>query len=195
VKLRVEMRAMVRELQRESGITTVFVTHDQEEALALSDRIAVMDRGRIVQVGSPGAIYAGPATTYAADFLGSANLIPVESELPCAEPGFTRWRVAGPAVLLASRGETAIRQPVIAARREQIGLRPKGDAHSQPREGEIAGQVEAVEFRGSITGYRVRTAVGLVHVDAWSVQHGEPLARGEDVLLSIPRTARVVEGG
>jgi iron(III) transport system ATP-binding protein len=185
---------MVHELQRESGITTVFVTHDQEEALALSDRIAVMDRGRIVQVGDPGAIYAGPATSYAADFLGSANLIAVESELPCAEAGLTRWRVAGPAVLITTRGEATIRKPVIAARREQIGLRAKGDAAEESREGEIAGRVEAVEFRGSITGYRVRTAVGLVHVDAWSVQHGEPFARGEEVLLSIPRTARVVEG-
>src|SRR6185436_1885130 len=77
VKLRVELRARVRELQLEAGITTVFVTHDQEEALALSDIVAVMDRGRIVQVGAPMQIYANPATGYAADFLGSANLIPV----------------------------------------------------------------------------------------------------------------------
>jgi len=193
VKLRVELRAMVRELQRESGITTVFVTHDQEEALALSDHIAVMDRGRIVQVGSPAAIYAGPTTSYAADFLGSANLIPVEAELPGAEAGVARWRVAGPAVLVASRGAVPIRKPVIAARREEIGLRAKGGEAA--REGEIEGRIESVEFRGSITGYRVRTAAGLVHVDTWSVQHGEPIARGEEVLLSIPRTARVVEGG
>jgi len=195
VKLRVEMRAMVRELQRESGITTVFVTHDQEEALALSDHIAVMDRGRIVQVGDPAGIYADPATSYAADFLGSANLIAVDSELPCEEAGLARWRVAGGAVLVASRGAAPIEKPVIAARREQIGLRPKGDAAVVLREGEIAGRVEAVEFRGSITGYRVRTAAGLMHVDAWSVQHGEPLARGDEVVLSVPRTARVVEGG
>jgi iron(III) transport system ATP-binding protein len=195
VKLRVEMRAMVRELQRESGITTVFVTHDQEEALALSDHIAVMDRGRIVQVGSPAAIYAGPTTSYAADFLGSANLIPVEAELPCTEPGLTRWRVAGSAVLVASRGEAAVAKPVIAARREEIELRVKDAAGPAAREGEIEGRIEAVEFRGSITGYRVRTAVGLVHVDTWSVQHGLPYASGQVVLLSIPRTARVVEGG
>src|SRR4051812_16831680 len=75
VKLRVELRAMVRELQLESKVTTVFVTHDQEEALALSDLIAVMDRGRIVQIGPPADVYARPANGYAADFVGSANLL------------------------------------------------------------------------------------------------------------------------
>jgi iron(III) transport system ATP-binding protein len=77
VKLRVELRAMVRELQLESKVTTVFVTHDQEEALALSDVIAVMDRGRIVQIGTPTEIYAHPVDAYTADFLGGANLIPM----------------------------------------------------------------------------------------------------------------------
>jgi iron(III) transport system ATP-binding protein len=77
VKLRVELRAMVRELQLESKVTTVFVTHDQEEALALSDIVAVMDRGRIVQMGAPAEIYANPVNGYIADFLGGANLIPL----------------------------------------------------------------------------------------------------------------------
>src|SRR5690242_13854761 len=76
VKLRVELRAMVRELQLESKVTTVFVTHDQEEALAMSDIVAVMDRGRIVQMGAPPEIYARPANAYVADFLVRANLIP-----------------------------------------------------------------------------------------------------------------------
>ena len=78
VKLRVELRAMVRELQLESKVTAVFVTHDQEEALALSDLVAVMDRGRIVQIGAPAEIYANPVDAYAADFLGGANLVPVD---------------------------------------------------------------------------------------------------------------------
>ena len=76
VKLRVELRAMVRELQLESKVTTVFVTHDQEEALALSDIIAVMERGRVVPIGTPTEIYANPVNAYTADFLGGANLIP-----------------------------------------------------------------------------------------------------------------------
>jgi iron(III) transport system ATP-binding protein len=153
VKLRVELRAMVRELQLESGITTVFVTHDQEEALALSDVVAVMDRGRIVQIGAPMEIYARPATGYAADFLGSANLIPV---------GDGTYKVA---------------------RREEIEI----------GRGDLRGRVEGVEFRGSVTGYRIRTDFGLIHVDVWSVQHGRTYERGEEVRLAIRDDARIVE--
>ncbi|MBM3571228.1 MAG: ABC transporter ATP-binding protein [Alphaproteobacteria bacterium] len=74
-KLRVQIRESISDLQREVGITTVFVTHDQEEALALSDRIALMNRGRIEQLGTPEQIYTAPATAYAADFIGAANLL------------------------------------------------------------------------------------------------------------------------
>jgi iron(III) transport system ATP-binding protein len=153
VKLRVELRAMVRELQLESGITTVFVTHDQEEALALSDVVAVMDRGRIVQMGAPAGIYANPATGYAADFLGSANLIEADG------------------------GKLKV------VRREEVRL----------GEGDIRGTIEHVEFRGSITGYRIRTALGVIHVDAWSLQHDRTYRRGEEVMLRIPPDALIVE--
>jgi iron(III) transport system ATP-binding protein len=163
VKLRVELRAMVRELQLESKVTTVFVTHDQEEALALSDVVAVMDRGRIVQMGSPAEIYAKPANGYAADFLGSANLVPV---------GDGKFRVA---------------------RREEIEIGSRAVAgQASTRDDEVAGVIEGVEFRGSITGYRIRTALGLIHVDTWSVQHGRAHERGEEVVLRIPADARVV---
>ena len=74
-KLRKALQHELATLQREVGITFVYVTHDQEEALTMSDRLAVMDRGRIVQVGAPKDVYESPATTYVADFLGVANLI------------------------------------------------------------------------------------------------------------------------
>jgi iron(III) transport system ATP-binding protein len=165
VKLRVELRAMVRELQIESKVTTVFVTHDQEEALALSDVVAVMDRGRIVQMGAPAEIYARPVNGYAADFLGSANLVPVEGG---------RFRVV---------------------RREEIEIGPRAVAGSAGARGdEMEGMVEGVEFRGSVTGYRVRTAAGVIHVDTWSVQHGRTHERGEEVVLRFPPHAREVEG-
>jgi iron(III) transport system ATP-binding protein len=153
VKLRVELRAMVRELQLESGITTVFVTHDQEEALALSDIVAVMDRGRIVQVGAPREIYAGPANGYAADFLGGANLVEMEG------------------------GRSKV------VRREAVRLGT----------GDVKGVVEHVEFRGSITGYRIRTAAGVIHVDAWSNEGGRTYGRGEEVQLQFPDDAPVVD--
>ena len=158
VKLRVELRAMVRELQLESKVTTVFVTHDQEEALALSDVVAVMDRGRIVQMGPPTEIYARPVNGYAADFLGSANLIP-------ADGGKVR-----------------------VVRREAIEISPS--ALEGGRGDGAEGVVEHVEFRGSVTGYRVRTALGVVHVDTWS---GPSYERGQKVTLRIPAEAPVVD--
>ena len=150
VKLRVELRAMVRELQLESGITTVFVTHDQEEALALSDIVAVMDRGRLVQVGSPTEIYARPVNGYAADFLGSANLL---------RTGDGRVRVV---------------------RREEVAL----------GSGELKGRIEAVEFRGSVTGYRIKTEQGLIHAD---LQGPPRYQRGDEVLVTLPPDARTVD--
>ena len=163
VKLRVELRAMVRELQLESKVTTVFVTHDQEEALALSDIVAVMDRGRIVQMGAPWEIYRHPANGYAADFLGSANLIPMAD------------------------GKLKI------VRREEIEIGSRINAGAAGVRHDLEGVVEHVEFRGSVTGYRIRTALGVIHVDTWSAEHGHTYQRGEEVRLTIPEDARVVE--
>jgi ABC-type Fe3+/spermidine/putrescine transport system ATPase subunit len=122
VKLRVELRAMVRELQLEFGITTVFVTHDQEEALALSDVVAVMDRGRIVQIGAPRRSIANRQRATARTFLGSANC------------------------------------PWTEGRRR--GRNPTG-------RGETSRSRRARRISGSVTGYRVRTDLGVLHVDVW----------------------------
>jgi iron(III) transport system ATP-binding protein len=150
VKLRVELRAMVRELQLESKVTTVFVTHDQEEALAMSDLIAVMDRGRIVQIGAPAEVYARPANAYAADFVGSANVLP--------------------------DGRIVRREDVILDAAE--GSNDRGSS--------LKGTVEHVEFRGAVTGYRIRTALGLLHVDVWSAHQPRAYQRGEEVTLTLP---------
>src|SRR5689334_10836242 len=150
VKLRVELRAMVRELQLESKVTTVFVTHDQEEALALSDVVAVMDRGRIVQMGAPAEVYAKPADAYTADFVGSANVLP--------------------------DGRIVRREEVILDAAEG----------SSGRGSNLPGVVEHVEFRGAVTGYRIRTALGLVHVDVWSAHQPRTYQRGEEVMLRLP---------
>ena len=74
-KIRVQVRAEIRKLQKELGITTVYVTHDQEEALTLSDRIAVIDRGRLMQVGAPKELYERPVNRFVADFIGINNMI------------------------------------------------------------------------------------------------------------------------
>ena len=85
-KLRIEMRSAIREVQHQVGITTVYVTHDQEEALAISDRIAVMKSGVIQQVGTPERIYSRPANTFVSTFIGHSNLFHATI---CKEIGFT----------------------------------------------------------------------------------------------------------
>ena len=76
LKMRKRMQNELKQLQRDVGITFIYVTHDQEEAMNLSDKIVVMDHGRIAQVGTPEDIYRNPATSYVADFIGATNLLP-----------------------------------------------------------------------------------------------------------------------
>ncbi|ALM82250.1 ABC transporter ATP-binding protein [Bordetella sp. N] len=189
VKLRIELREMVRALQREAGITTVFVTHDQEEALALSDRIAVLDRGRIVQIGTPQEIYSHPRAAFVADFVGGANLIPILRELPSAEAGVRRLETAG-GTLLTTSDRPYTQGALLAVRGAEIAMEANRDA----RDGELTGALSHVEYRGSTTGYTVQTSLGPIKVDAWEPHRQAPRSTGETVLLKIPRTAHIVEG-
>jgi iron(III) transport system ATP-binding protein len=189
VKLRVELRNMVRELQVEAGITTVFVTHDQEEALAMSDRIAVMDRGRIVQIGDPQEIYSRPRNTFVADFVGSANLVEIQRELVRSPCGARRLGTAGGIVLTTSAvplqegSHLAVRSEAIDISDGRVAL-----------DGEMDGVIEQVEFRGATTGYAVMTAAGMLRVDARTGHQNRVRARGERVTLTLPRVTHLVEG-
>ena len=100
-KLRVQMRSIIKKLQRRLGITTIYVTHDQEEALAISDRIAVMKEGHVMQIGTPRDIYAKPANPFVAGFIGVSNF------LNCEVTGCT-----GDQAKVSIRGELDIDVPV-----------------------------------------------------------------------------------
>jgi ABC-type Fe3+/spermidine/putrescine transport system ATPase subunit len=95
--LRRQMQVELKSLQREVGITFIFVTHDQEEAMALSDRVALLRGGHLEQVGGPREIYGEPATAYAAQFIGQTNLLQVEVRDGIASMGPIVWRTFGPA--------------------------------------------------------------------------------------------------
>lgn len=117
-KLRVQMRTVIKKLQRRLGITTIYVTHDQEEALAISDRIAVMKDGNIMQVGSPEQIYKKPENTFVAGFIGVSNF--VDCEVKCSKPEEALVEIKGECTL-----NTRLRMPytgkaVISARPEQL---------------------------------------------------------------------------
>jgi iron(III) transport system ATP-binding protein len=150
-KLRDRMRGEIRSLQRRLGITTVYVTHDQVEALSMSDRIAVMDGGKIVQEGTPREIYGLPATRFVATFVGTANLLPGIATEPSAG-GHTRVRV-GSAVLHA-------RCPTGLAPGDEVtvSIRPEAvEARTEPAQGEnvLAGSVEEVQFVGEALDCRI----------------------------------------
>jgi iron(III) transport system ATP-binding protein len=99
-KLRIQMRDVIRELQQEANITTIFVTHDQEEALSMSDRIALLRSGKIDQLDTPEGLYSRPLTAYAADFIGGANLIPVSHSID--RGALTEVAVAGGLIMIAT---------------------------------------------------------------------------------------------
>jgi len=188
VKLRVELRTMIRELQQEAGITTVFVTHDQEEALVMSDLIAVLDRGRIVQIGEPRDIYARPLNAFAADFVGSANLVPIEQELSRTANGLRRLKTA------AGIAVTDSAVPVRAG--SQLAIRSEEVLFDEPGmtgEGNIEGVIDQVAFRGSVTGYVVKAGSATLRIDVRTTHDGAVRRAGDPVTLRLPRTAHIVE--
>ncbi len=143
-RLRQEMQIELRRIQRESGLTTIFVTHDQEEALTLSDGVAILDRGRIVQEGRPAEIYERPRTRFAASFLGDANFF----------TGIvSRGGVAAPGGAIRTRDTLpANGRPVtVAVRPEKIALCPPGQAPEGANS--MAATVRAVIYAGAVSTY------------------------------------------
>jgi ABC-type Fe3+/spermidine/putrescine transport system ATPase subunit len=138
-KLREAMQAELRELTRRLGITAIFVTHDQEEALLLSDRIAVMNAGRIEQLGTPAEIYEAPATRFVASFMGVDNILECDLRGGAAAIG---------GVLHAVAGATGDGAAAIGLRPERIGLEPPGNG--------IAARVVAAVYLGAFSSYRCR---------------------------------------
>ncbi|CAM4336694.1 ATP-binding cassette domain-containing protein [Paenibacillus alkaliterrae] len=130
-KVRVMLREQLCELQERLGITTVMVTHDQEEALTMADQIVVMDHGRIVQIGTPQDVYDKPNTPFVADFIGAINFLPA---------GTMKWMEASP-------------NDVLAIRPEHIQIYEKQGMPGELNNGGISGFVQHVEFRGAF--YRV----------------------------------------
>ena len=143
-KLRLEMRTEIRRLHQALGLTTIYVTHDQEEALSLSDRVVLMRAGTIQQVGPPQEVYAEPASAYAANFLGYRNLLPVK--LTAAEGERATVATQGGVELLGtlrdhlSPGDEA----VAAIRPEDVSVLPA----DRKEQGAFSGTVELAEFLG-----------------------------------------------
>jgi spermidine/putrescine transport system ATP-binding protein len=154
-KLRKALQIELKALQEEIGITFVYVTHDQEEALTMSDRLAVMSDGRVEQVGSPKEVYEEPASTYVADFLGVSNLM---SALATGAAGNARCRVVlGDFELWAEKGDLRGRGPVkVVIRPERVRV----EAHGAGGENRIPAMVQRSVYQGSATQLIVQLAHG-----------------------------------
>lgn len=147
-KLRLHMRTEIRRIQQDLRITCLYVTHDQKEALTMSDRIMVMNRGRIEQVGTPMELYEDPATPFVADFIGQANLIP--GTLLDAEDGYARFQI-GEAVLKARMGR---QNPPAKGEKALLVVRPENLGFSQDGGG-IAMRIVNRLFEGDRINYEV----------------------------------------
>jgi spermidine/putrescine transport system ATP-binding protein len=189
-KIRKQLRLELKALQEEVGITFVFVTHDQEEALSMSDRVAVMNGGRIEQVGTPAAVYEDPASVFVADFLGISNLM--DGEPVGWRPGECSVKI-GEATLRARCGDVAARGPVrLVARPERLELL----AHGSERDNCLVGMVERTVYIGSSRQVIVRLPIGAtVQVSIANTGSDEGYSQGTPVCVHVPADAlRVLSG-
>ena len=184
--LREEMRFEIRRLHEAFEITTLYVTHDQAEAMVISDRIAVLDHGRLAQVGTADALFHAPRTRFVAEFIGKTNVVDgVAASADTLERGSVRLRVAGAALRPGAPAALSIRPHLIALRAG--GASPAG----APGESRLPGTVRRVAFLGDTVDYEVEvTGSDLVLRVAAPVS--PRLAPGEAVTLGIPPAACVV---
>jgi spermidine/putrescine ABC transporter ATP-binding subunit len=181
-KLREEMRDELRAIQRSVGITTVFVTHDQAEALGLSDRIAVMSRGRIEQLGAPREIYERPASRFVADFIGASTVLrgrAVAEDRVALSPDLTIRVNVGSLLRVGDQIELAIRP-------ERVRLA------AAPGEGTAEARIEALVYQGALTEVTARLADGQRVRVFVSEPAPMPLASGQIIHLRLPADAFMV---
>jgi spermidine/putrescine transport system ATP-binding protein len=185
-KLRRSLKIELKALQERVGITFLYVTHDQEEALTMSDRLAVMNAGRIVQIGTPREVYEDPADTYVADFLGAANLMEVE----VVSAGALR---VGDFALASNRCEQTTAGSAHAVIRPE---RVRIEEHGSVGENRLPAMVERVVFLGASTQVLLRLAPGIPLQALMQNDGARPdLTQGTPVHVFLPPDAlRVLAG-
>ena len=187
-KIRVQVRSEIRTLQQDLGITTVYVTHDQEEALSLSDRVAVMRDGHVQQVATPRTLYERPANRFVADFVGTNNFI----------PGICKEQTGAAAVVETALGplralRVADAPAVPAGERCVLAIRPENIALDAAGVDGIEGRVRLSAYLGSTLRYEIETAPGLVlRVDVRDPSRHEALPPGRAVRLGVPASAALM---
>ena len=168
-KVRVQLREEIRRVQTQLGITTLYVTHDQEEALSISDRVAVLSKGRIQQIGPPVEIYDAPATPFVAEFIGTMNRLEatvVDGSVGEVEYGGVRLPID------AARGRSDGARVLVLVRPEAMSLEAATNG------GGLAGEVVSHTFLGSVTRVRIEAPGGELAADvSSSAAAGIPVGR------------------
>jgi putative spermidine/putrescine transport system ATP-binding protein len=178
-KIRVSLREEIRSLQRKLGITTIYVTHDQEEALSMSDRIVVMNEGRVEQIGTPFEIYNFPRTRFVASFVGTLNIM--------------RARILDPsrgAITIDDQEIVAVRGVADAAAGEMrsVALRPEAVSFNGAEgANRLSGTIEEVSFLGAVVRIRVRFRENSISLDTFNNPSVAPPERGAPVTVSFAR--------
>jgi spermidine/putrescine transport system ATP-binding protein len=186
-KLRKLLQVELKALQERVGITFLYVTHDQEEALTMSDRLAVMDQGRIRQIGTPRDVYESPEHAFVADFLGAANLLDAEAS-GADQEGRVRVRV-GDLDLRASAVDRDLRGPVKLLIRPERVVLEAGDG-SGARGNSLRGVVERTVFQGAVTQVLVRVhGDRQIQVLVPNQGHQAAWPNGSEVAVHLPAEA------
>ncbi|MFH2113905.1 MAG: ABC transporter ATP-binding protein [Spirochaetota bacterium] len=188
-KLRVEMRDEIRVVQKKLGITAVYVTHDQEEALVVSDRIAVISNGKIQQIGQPWDVYKDPVNLFVASFVGKINLL--DAELGTAELGAAESGAAESGLRLAHAGELRFLVPIpegYAGTSVRLAFRPE-DAVENPSTGDvniIEGVVAESSFLGAVASLEINCAGKRLVIERHRPRAGDVPPVGSRTSFSVP---------
>jgi putative spermidine/putrescine transport system ATP-binding protein len=187
-KIRLRLRAEIRKLQQDLGVTMLYVTHDQEEALSLADRLAVMQGGRIEQLGRPEEVYGRPRTGFVADFIGVSNLVPCR--VVSAKDGLVDWQGRRLRAVLDGVGDGAA--VTLAVRPEKLSL----VAASAPTNGRnrLDGVVDVVTFLGATVRLEVAVQGRPFWVDVPHAQAGGLTRKTPVALAWAPEDAVVLQG-
>ncbi|MFC4278123.1 ABC transporter ATP-binding protein [Achromobacter aloeverae] len=186
--LREGMQFELRALQQRLGITSVMVTHDQEEAVTMSDRVAVMAQGRIVQIGAPQDVYARPLTRFVSEFLGTSNIF--EGVLASDDSGRPAVRLDdAPQRLMPAAPAAALPAP---GARVQVAVRPERIRLAANDGGALSARVQAVIFRGSHYAYEMSVAGRAAPVFVYHQDHRPVAGVGERVGLAWDEASAVI---
>jgi putative spermidine/putrescine transport system ATP-binding protein len=176
-KLREELRREIRDIQRELGITSLFVTHDQVEALTMSDRIAVLNAGRVEQIGTPEDVYERPASRFVADFIGRANFLPAE---------VVASDVAGSRLVIGSAGNAVVKRALPVGEHVSMMLRPhRVRLDRVTGEDSLRGRIVGITYLGDLIQFEVDLdGARLIAEQASGGEGSARLAAGDEVGVS-----------